>query len=183
MSHQPFEAWLMSDEELTTQQDQSLDSHLQECEDCRELSNALHQVTTVFTSSIDPVPAPGFAQRWHQRLIIHRHQRQQRRMWLMTIGLFGIAGVILTTLLFLNHQTINWVYELSQFIANFSLAAARVNQAWNIMRSFSGALPILVPIVLVLGFGLFSAMTVMIIAWFRSLIRLYKPIEEGVQVR
>ena len=183
MSHQPFESWLMSDEELTPQQDQSLAFHLQECEDCRELSNALHQVTSIFTSSIDPVPAPGFAQRWQQQLIIHRYQRQQRRMWLMTISLFSIAGIILTVLLFLNHQTINWVYELSQFIANFSLAAARVNQAWNILRSFSGALPVLIPIVLVLGFGLFSAVSVMIIVWFRSLIRLYKPIEEGVHVR
>ncbi len=183
MSHQPFETWLMSEEELTPQQNQNLEAHMQECENCRKLSTALHQVTSVFTSSVDPLPAPGFAQRWHQRLIIHRHQRQQRRMWLMTIGLFGIAGIILTALLFLNHQTINWVYELSQFIASFSLAAARVNQAWSILRSISGALPILIPIVIVLGFGLFSAMTVMIITWFRSLIRLYKPIEQGVQAR
>ena len=183
MSHQPFETWLFSDEELTPQQDQSLGSHLQECEDCRKLSDALCQVTDVITSSKDPVPAPGFARRWQQKLTIHRHQRQQRRMWLMTIGLFSIAGIILTALLIFNHQNTNWVFELSQFVANFSLAAARINQVWSILRSLSGALPILIPVVIVLGFGLLSAMTVMIITWFRSLIRLYKPIEEGVQVR
>lgn len=183
MSHQPFETWLFSDEELTPQQDQTLESHLQECEDCRKMSDALHQVTDVMASSKDPLPAPGFVQRWQQRLIIHRHQQQQRRMWLMTIGLFAIAGIILTALLFLNHQTVNWVYELSQFIANFSLAAAKVNQAWSILRSISGALPILIPIVIVLGFGLLSATSVMFFTWIRSLVRLYKPIKEGVQVR
>lgn len=183
MSHQPFETWLFADEELTPQKNHTLASHLQDCEDCRKLSDALHQVTDVMASSKDPLPVPGFTQRWQQRLIIHRHQKQQRRMWLMTIGLFAIAGFILTALLFLNHQTVNWVYELSQFIANFSLAAAKANQAWSILQSITGALPILIPIGIVLGFGLLSAMSVMVITWIRSLVRLYKPIKEGVQLR
>lgn len=183
MSHQPFESWLLSDEELVSSQELTLAAHLQECEECRKLSHSLDQVNTIFSSSVDPSPKPGFAQRWQQRLIIHRHQQQHRRMWLMTLGLFGIAGIIFSALLILNHQTINWVYELSQFIATFSLAAARVNQAWSILNSLTGALPILIPIMIIFGVGLLSAMSVLIMTWFRSLIRLYKPIEEGVRVK
>jgi len=183
MSHQPFETWLLSDEELNPQQKLSLDEHLQTCEECQKLSNALHQVNVVITTSHEPTPQPGFTQRWHKRLLVHRHQEQQRRMWFITLGLFGIAGFIISALLILNHQSINWVYELSNFVANFSLAAARVNQFWSILQSMIKALPILLPIMILFGVGLLSAMTVLIITWFSSLIRLNKPIKEGVSVR
>ena len=183
MSHQPFETWLLSDESLNPQDIQALDTHLQVCEECQKLSTALHQVSVVLATSPEPTPQPGFTQRWNKRLVFHRHQKQQRRMWFLTLGLFGIAGFILSALLILNQQNINWVYELSQFIANFSLAAARVNQAWSILQSLIKALPILIPIMIIFGFGSLSAITVLIITWFRSLIRLYIPIEEGVGVR
>ena len=183
MSHQPFETWLLSDESLNPQDKQALDAHLQVCEECQKLSTALHQVSVVLATSPEPTPQPGFTQRWNKRLVIHRHQQQQRRMWFMTLGLFGIAGFILSALLILNHQSINWVYELSNFVANFSLAAARVNQFWSILQSMIKALPILLPIMILFGVGLLSAMTVLIITWFSSLIRLYKPIKEGVSVR
>ncbi|MEA3326218.1 MAG: hypothetical protein U9R53_02785 [Chloroflexota bacterium] len=183
MSHQPFETWLLSGESLNPQQEQALDAHLQTCKECQKLSIALYQVSVVLETSPEPTPQPGFSQRWHKRLSVHRHQQQQRRMWFMTLGLFSIAGFILSALLILNHQAINWVYELSQFIANFSLAAARVIQLWSILQSITKTLPILIPMMILLGVGLFSATTVLIITWFRSLIRLYKPLEEGVSVR
>lgn len=40
MNHEPYEDWLLSGEELTADQQQSLDEHLAACPECAGLSTA-----------------------------------------------------------------------------------------------------------------------------------------------
>ncbi len=80
MSHQPFEDWLFSDEPLDTQQEQTMQNHLDECERCQNLSHALDQVGEIFEFSTTPEPSPGFTQRWFERLNVAQEQRQIKRM-------------------------------------------------------------------------------------------------------
>ncbi len=183
MSHQPFEDWLLSEKPLDEEQQETLQAHLNECETCQTLSEALTQVEETLTSHPTPSPKPGFVQRWHGRLSISRQQRQQRKMWFFTLGLFAIAGLIIMSVLLLNINSINWFYEFGQVFANFTRVANRINQAVNLIKSLTNQFPILIPIMVIFGVGSFSALITLIITWVSSIIRLYQPSHKGVTVR
>jgi hypothetical protein len=183
MSHQPFDTWLFSDESLEPEQSEALKTHLAECEDCHQLSIALDQVFDVISTSESPEPEPGFTQRWVQHLNLYREKRKERKIWMVILGLFALATVILLGLFFLNLSNFNWGYGLGQFIANLSLIAGRGKQILRAAQSISNAFPILIPIMVVFGIGSFSAITALVITWFSSIIRIYQPAKEGVQIK
>jgi len=179
MSHQPFESWLLSNDQLDAQQQETLNNHLDKCEDCKDLSTALYQVTAMIDSSPAPTPAPGFTQRWHNRLAVYRQQRQQRRMWVFTLGLFAIAGLLFITLAFININTINWTYQLGRTIANVSSAANLLQRSWRALIALTNAFPIMIPIMAIFGSGSLLAMIALVITWFTSIIKIYQPAPEG----
>lgn len=181
MSHQPFDKWLFSEDPLEPEQSSALESHLDQCEECSKMSTALDQVFEVISTSKSPSPAPGFTQRWYQHLSAYRQKRQERTIWLIILGLFTLAILILLGLFFVNLTSFNWTYALGQFIANFSLMAARGNQIFNATRSITNAFPILIPIVFIFGIGSFSAIAALTITWFSSIIKIYQPVEEGTK--
>ena len=177
MNHQPFETWIYNEERLEPEEQQKLNDHLQSCEDCRRLSLALEGVRQTFSAAPSPAPAPGFTQRWQARLAGHKQMVQQRRMWILTLALFGLASLISLGILLLQFGQINWFYEISQIIANFSLFAARINQIWVVFRSINETLPFLTPIMVVFGVGGLSAALALIVTWFSSMVQLYLPAE------
>ena len=178
MSHQPFENWLFLDDAIEPEQSEALQSHLDQCEQCRQLSTALDQVIETISNSETPEPSPGFAERWYQHLAVHRQKQQERRIWLLVLGLFGLACLILLGLFFINLTNFNWSYGLGQFIANVSLTASRGRQLVHLARSITRAFPIIIPITLIFGVGSLSATFALLITWFSSIIRLYQPVKE-----
>jgi len=176
MNHQPFETWIIADDPLQLEDQEKLKEHLQACEDCRRLSLGMEGIQQTFSAAPSPAPAPGFTQRWHERLALHRQARQHRRMWILTLAMFGLASLISLGILLLQLGQINWFYEISQFIANVSRFAARVNQIWVIFRSINETLPILAPIMVVFGVGISSAVIALIVTWFSSMVQLYQPV-------
>lgn len=183
MNHQPFETWLFSENTIEPEQSEALKSHLDQCEECNQMSKALNEVYEAISTSDTPEPIPGFKQRWYLHLSAYRQKRQERRFWIFTLSALAIATVILLTLFFLNLTNTNWIYDLSQFIANFSLVAARGKQLAHATRSITNAFPVLVPIMFVFGVGSLSATAALIITWFSSIIRIYQPVKEGVRIR
>jgi hypothetical protein len=183
MNHQPFETWLFSDETLEPEQSRALSNHLDQCKECNQMSIALDRVFEVISNSDNPEPNPGFTQRWYQHLSLYREKRQEQRIWLIIFSLFALATIILLGLFFLNVSNFNWGYGLGQFIANFSLIAARGKQILRAVRSITDAFPILIPIMVVFGIGSFSAISALIITWFSSIIRIYQPAKEGVRIQ
>jgi len=183
MSHQLFEAWILSEEALDPQQQQALDMHLKECEQCLTLSSALNEVAVQFSSSPTPLPTAGFTTRWHNRLSIYRQQREQHKMWFITLGLFALAGLIFSAVILLNLNSINWIYEIGQFIANFSLMAARLQRFWKGINTLFAAFPVLIPIMVIFGVGTLSAITALMVAWFSTIFKLYSPAHEGESAR
>lgn len=175
MSHQPFETWLLSEEPLDAAQQREFSAHLKECEDCRQLSNALAQVDQVFDASSNPAPAPGFSQRWLVRLSQSRQHRQVRRYWFFTLGLFLIAGSIFSTLILTNLSSVNWAYQLGQLIAEISQRAVQVRRLWDFFSSLTHLFPFIIPLFSIFAVGALSAMTVLIITWFSAIIKLYQP--------
>jgi hypothetical protein len=183
MSHQPFESWLLSDQALDEEQQQELHMHLDQCKECQAISKAWSQVQNVMTLNETPDPAPGFTRRWQVRLSIYQQKRQQRRMWLLTFVLFGLATLIFLGLAVSHLFSTSFPFALSQFIAGFALFAARVSHAWNLFESLSGSFPLLIPLVIFALIGAGSATLTLMITWLSSVIKLYKPAHEGVVVR
>lgn len=183
MSHQPYETFLFADEPLTQEQQQSLDNHLKECEHCRALAGALLSVDQALIGSTVPAPAPGFTERWYARLSTDRLERQRRSLWMMTLGLFALAGLIVLILALLHLLHFNWAYEFSQFIANFSLFAARLRRVSTIMRSLAESLPFILPMMVLFGVGTLFATSALTVTWFSSLVRLYSPVHLKGQLK
>lgn len=178
MSHQPYERFLFTKEALNNKQQNQLKHHLQECDNCHTLADALVSLEDLFSNSPTPQPAPGFTQRWQSRLVESHQKRQNRNLWLMTFGLFMLAAVILLFIFFLHLPFINMAYELSQFIARISRITAEVRYSFNIIRSITSNLPFIIPIIILLTPSTFLAITALIFTWFRAIIKLYAPIQE-----
>ena len=176
MKHQPFDTWIFSDDPIQPEEMVELNNHFQSCEDCRHLSVSMTQVHQTFASAFSPEPAPGFTHRWHRRLSVYRHQRQQRRMWLLALGMFGLAALLSLVILLLGLGQVNWFYEISQVIANFGRLAAQLNHFWFLLQSFNQTLPVFTPIMVVFGLGLFSMCIALIVTWFSSIIQLYQTV-------
>lgn len=183
MSHQPFESWIFSQDPLEIEQKHDLEAHLASCQSCAQLSAALTEMEKTFHDSPALSPAPGFTQRWQTRLALARQQRQQKRMWLLTLGLFGAATLTLVVLFLLNQPQINLAYHFSQCVVSIARVTSFINQLWPTFQSLVTTLPILIPILLIFGTGSLIAMIVLIIAWFSSIIKLYQPAQEGVNTR
>lgn len=178
MSHQPYETFLFSSEALNKDQKQQLDIHLRDCEQCSALSYTLASVDEAFSRSETPLPAPGFTRRWQAHLTEYRQKRQVRNLWLMTLGSFSLTSLIVMIIALLNLININWAYQLSQSIARVSLFAAQVRQCFTLFSSLSNTLPVVVPVIILLGTGAVFTIFILSITWFGSIIRLYSPIRE-----
>ena len=179
MNHQPFEQWILAEDALDETRERDLQAHLAECEQCRQLSTSWAQIKEVTQTSTVPDPVPGFTDRWQARLEFKRQERQQRKYWIITLAVFAIASLILSGLFILDVFSASWSYHLSQFIARFSLFAARINHFYNLIDKLTDSFPILIPILSIIGIDLSVSFVVMVTAWFGSLIKLYKPEKEG----
>jgi predicted anti-sigma-YlaC factor YlaD len=178
MSHQPFENYLFSGETLSVDQQSLLDAHLMACEGCTQLARAMAHLDVAFSISTAPLPAPGFTDRFQARLTAHRQKRQSRNLWLMVLGLFALAGLSISIILLLHLNQINWTYELTQFIARASLLTAQTRQCLNLLKPFRSALPLLIPLMLLLMTTSLAFAGALFVFWFQSIIRLYSPVQK-----
>ena len=94
MDHMPIRDWLSSDEPLSPEQSVTLRRHLQKCDDCQHLENALTDVQRLFQSPPQANPAPGFSIRWKERLTERQLKRQHRIAW-VAIGAIAMITVVL----------------------------------------------------------------------------------------
>jgi anti-sigma factor RsiW len=178
MSHQPYETYLFSGETLSVAQQSRLDAHLMTCERCAQLAHAMTHLDATFSNTPVPSPNPGFTERFQARLTAHRQERQSRNLWLMAIGLFALACLIISIIMLLHLNQINWAYQLTQFIAQTSLLAAQARQFLNLLKSLRVALPLFIPLILMLMTVTLAATGALFVTWFHSIIRLYSPIQE-----
>ncbi|MBN2147091.1 MAG: zf-HC2 domain-containing protein [Anaerolineales bacterium] len=95
MNHQPFRSWLLSEEPLPPEQAQALQEHLQSCEACRQIDHAWNDVHALFQHLPDAVPAPGFTERWQQRMVENQLHKQQQQAWAATAFTAFIAFMLI----------------------------------------------------------------------------------------
>jgi len=88
MKHQPFESWILMQDELDTTQQVELEQHLVECEQCRVLSDSWLAFEGQLAEAEILQPADGFTKRWQMRFgeqQLGRHKKQ-------TSILFGLLS-------------------------------------------------------------------------------------------
>ena len=180
MSHQPYETWLLSEENLAEEEEKALQAHLEECQQCQKLSHSWSQVQSLIASTSEPEPAPGFSLRWEQRLAVRKQHQQQRKMWFLTLGLFALASLIFLGLAVLNIFSTSFGYQLSQTFASLARSIAQINHFWAMLSSVVKSFPLVLPILVILGLGGFSASIALIFTWLSSLIKFYQPVKQGV---
>jgi len=99
MNHQPFENWLLSDEPLSSENANSLQEHLEACDDCRELQDSWQGVMSLIESTAPMEPAAGFMDRWQEHLEADRQMvllsRQRWQSWIMLILVANVASLFL----------------------------------------------------------------------------------------
>jgi len=177
MNHQPFENWLLSEDPLPPENKRELDAHLQTCDQCRDLQEACFGVATLFQDVLELEPAPGFVERWSDRLAIEKRLDQSvRHRWQSIIMLILIVNVIGGLVFLLGSQflttfdtpmalLLSGIYRLTSMVTI-------VNTVQNIFITLFRTIISVVPAGLwaILGVGLIGSGAI----WFISITSLYE---------
>lgn len=172
MNHQPYEDWLFGDEPLTPDQAAGLQAHLRACPACQQKATAWQAL--VFDLRDPPLasPAPGFTQRWTERLEADRHRLHRRQTAIALAYSLGAAALIFSSLLILalpvfqSPQTILWTY-LARLVSLLSLANTTTGLLGSLFRSVTQTTPL---VFWVLFAGLLTEMAVLWLVSYRVLI-------------
>ncbi len=168
--HQPFEEWIFSDEALLPEQSLALQEHLRTCDSCRCRQAAWRNVERLFCTSVPVSPAPGFTNRWQERMYAQQVLRQRRHGWM----LFGItAGSAILILVVLASQFLRAFQSPSQLLwallYQFSTAATALNAVGDLVFAVARMLPSVSLVGLMFFVGFISFLSVVWCATFKQL--------------
>ena len=183
MSHPPYETWLFTDEPLDENKQKQLNAHLFECQSCKDLSEAIVQVDDLLITADSPRPLPGFTQRWQIRMQFYHAQKQQKRIWFLTMGAFSAANIIFLILTLVNVTNFNWSYQLSQSIATISLFASRLRNIIFAAENLGRAFPILIPFSIILAAGSLIVVSILMGTGFVTMLKRFQSNSKGVQIK
>ncbi len=170
MNHQPFRSWLLSEDELSTEQSRLLQEHLRDCQACRQINLAWQELEAVIERSNQLEPLPGFIDRWQIRLVEHQSHQQRLRGW-YTIGATGLVVVSLLVMVLI--QAWSLIQDPNPFVAAWfdqlmGLASIYFS-ARNLVSSISLPGPVLTLAAMVLVLGLISFTSVLWLATYRKI--------------
>jgi hypothetical protein len=156
MAHQPFNNWLLGETELTHEQNIQLKTHLETCDECRQIQSAWFAVKAEIQKNPAKSPAAGFSLKARTAL----NQKQLARRWFLGLS----AGAFVTlSLLVIQTFTSGSAWSVLAQIDHFSNRAGTIftqlkNIAWLVFHNAS-------PIVwIVLGVGIASWIAISIVA-------------------
>jgi predicted anti-sigma-YlaC factor YlaD len=96
MSHQPFEAWIFQDEELSPEAGKALQAHLDECQRCRDLQMSWQGARSALNHPEMMAPEPGFEIRWRTLRQEDRRRAEKRQIsWALGLTILAAAMVAL----------------------------------------------------------------------------------------
>ena len=149
MNHQPFEEWLLSDESLSPEEEQSLQAHLEICKECPQLSTAWQEVRAEIQRIPAISPAPGFSQRWEARLEAERVRQQRRLTWFL-MAVSGLGAVALALLGVYQHfgHFPSPIELLSGLMYSITSGVATAAQVGDFLTAIFQSMPLVVPLVL-----------------------------------
>ena len=172
MNHQPFENWLLSEEPLTPDEMRTLDSHLSDCQQCKQLQDGWRGVIDLFQDVPDVAPKAGFTVRWTKRLAKEKQlDKVMRDRWQSVIMLILLANVVTGLVVLLGTQfftifdtpsslVLSGIYRL---ISTVTLVNTIQNITFTLIRTLTGIVP--AGVWALLGLGLIGS----IVTWIVSI--------------
>jgi hypothetical protein len=172
MSHEPYEHWILQDEDLTQEQEQAMKAHLNDCPNCQRIDQTWKDVRQQMRSLPMATPPLGFSQRWRSSLAERRileEKLQIRRFLVLLCSVIGIVLLILLGLVLATSSPIGWF--ISGIQSMFSLAFQITNTTKNIL-SWLYILPASIPIVV--WVVLTSSLSILSLVWIYFMWRISK---------
>jgi hypothetical protein len=169
MNHQPFREWLLSDEQLSTEQTQALQAHLSSCESCSQVESAWKEVELAIRKTPQVEPASGFTLRWQEQLVEYQSHHQSRSGWL-TIGATALIATGLSVLMITQLWALIqapgpylavWLNRLVSVISVYYILQ-------NLVRSTTWSIPVYTFIGMFFLVGIISFMSVLWLTAYRK---------------
>jgi hypothetical protein len=141
MSHQPFETWILDNEELSDEQLQALEEHLSDCVQCNELEQNWNEAINFLSTAPTMVPEPGFVRRWESEFV-ERKAREHKMMTRRLLLFLAVSAVLTMTLLsIVSLATSSPIDFLAKCFSIFTSSLARINQIESVMAAAWRSLP------------------------------------------
>jgi anti-sigma factor RsiW len=177
MNHQPFEEWILGDEDLDQEKEQALGDHLQSCESCSSLAQSWQAVRHEIESEPQAAPLSGFTQRWQARLVQKRIEQQRRLAW----GIFGLClGIALIILGIIYAPEVTHLSPgaiLASLLYNVTLFLARANQTRGIIEQLGQSVTPAIPIAI----GVLAASSLSALSFFWIVVMWKIVVPKGVK--
>jgi hypothetical protein len=148
MSHQPYEAWILDQATLSTEERRTLQAHIDGCQQCTRLQHRWQLVNQELRTRRMVSPAPGFSQRWQATLAERKAQEQRKQAWKIAGLLMGTALLIL---LFMTAYTIATTSPTDWLVSIVSMASSStslVNQGIHFINTWLANTPLALNLVL-----------------------------------
>ncbi|MEN4013524.1 MAG: hypothetical protein ROW48_15930 [Bellilinea sp.] len=170
MSHQPFETWITTTEDLTTTQTNLLEQHLQSCPQCRNIKSGWRLVERRLQSAAIIPAATGFATRFQANLE-NRKAKEHRRQVGFAAGFLGGLFVLVSLILMIKTVVVvtpaRLIGEIIHFIA---LAPQRWLDIRFVIYYWGSQIP---TVVLVIGIAIALGWTLLlVITWLLTYLRI-----------
>ena len=149
MCHQPFETWLLEGKEITKEERNMLQSHLDECAQCSKLHQSWQSVRSKMKTSRMISPEPGFTSRWKDNLAKKMQEQQMRqvfklRRFFLYLGTANVLTMILlVSFILINGSPVNWFVSTLNQLLDLTIW---LGQAQHFVVSLIQALPPIFPI-------------------------------------
>jgi len=170
LNHQPFRDWLFSEEPLDPQAALQLQEHLHTCEECQRLRLAWNGAQYFFQNAGQTTPAPGFVNRFQERLAVQRMRKQHKLAWVFFFAAAGLATLMLTIL---GWQMVEAFSSPQSLLLVLFLRVAGIvtllNSVGNYLSVFSAMIPGLPVVSLIFLTGFTSMISVLWLATYRRL--------------
>lgn len=173
-NHQPFEDWVLLDQNLSPQDTLALNEHLEACESCRSLSTAWQEVESRLRLEQQVAPPVGFTARWQERLAKDRRRVQRRQTF--AVMLFSVGGAVALMILLgvallpvlqsPRPILLALAYQLTTTVAGFTTTA-------GVFGKLASTLLGLIPPTLWVGIG--TAFGALAVVWIVALRKLTSP--------
>ena len=168
MGHQPFETWLLDEQDLSTAEKQKLGAHLESCPECMALRTNLEATGLLLKTAAVVSPRPGFTERWKATQMERRalqHRRQNRVFFLSSVaGAVVCLGGLYAILRMTN-------FAFSDLLVFLARIAAGIIGFFNEARVFLGV-NVSGPLSLIFWILVSSGFCLLVFIWIYALWRI-----------
>ena len=176
MKHSLYESWILEDVQLSEVQQQDLDAHLKECNECRRLADGWQNAAKMLHTSPEITVKPGFTRRFMDSLPERkaRRQRSLARRLFWGLALSGGMTFLAAAIAFIAVKSP--VALLVDFISGFLNLSTTISLVQSTLQRWLQISPL--PLTIALSLVVISWISLISTAWVFTM---WKINQQGVQ--